>query len=208
MPPKFKFTKDEIIESAFTIVRCKGWNALSTRSLAAELGTSSRPIYSFFNSAKELEEEIVKKAVDLLHAYMTRETTGNPWHDHGIGYVLFAMEERFLFRSITDEAHITLFKEYGDAIWDTLTESLSTYPPFQGLTSDQIYQIQMQRWLFAHGLAFSASNPPPETWTSDNIIAVMQSGSQAIYIGLLEQFRSSAETPSTERGRHAKKRSE
>ena len=90
MPPKFKFTKYQIIESALNIVRKGGWEALTTRSLAVELGSSARPIYSFFSSMAELEEEISKKGVDLLYKYMIQKRTGDPWHDHGIGYVMFA----------------------------------------------------------------------------------------------------------------------
>ena len=117
--------------------------------------------YIFFSSITELEEEIEKKAVDLLYKYMIRKRIGDPWIDHGIGYVMFALKEKHLFRVVNDEKHIAYFKKYGDLIWATLTNSLSNYPAFQGLSEDQIYKIQVTRWLFAHGLAFQASNPSP-----------------------------------------------
>ena len=188
MPPKFKFTKAAIIASGFKIVRQKGWSALTARSLAEELGSSSKPIYSYFSSMEKLEEEIVKQAVDLLHDYMTREKTGEPWIDHGIGYVLFAHEEKHLFKGINDERHIDLFKKYGDFIWQALTDSLSDYSPFRGLSEEQVYLIQVTRWLFAHGLAFQVSNPPSDIWNEDKIITMMQTGSQAIYDGLIKKF--------------------
>lgn len=191
MPPKFKFSKQEIIDSAFKIVRRKGWRALSTRSLAGELGSSARPIYSFFNSMTDLEEEVVKQAVDLLYKYMIRNRTGDPWIDHGIGYVMFASQEKYLFRAINDENHIAFFKKYGDMIWATLTGSLSDYPAFEGLSEEIIHKIQAIRWLFAHGLAFQACNPPPDTWNTKMIIAVMQEGSLAILDGLKSQMPSS-----------------
>lgn len=194
MPPKFKFTREQIVDAAFHRVRRNGWPALTTRTLADELGASARPIYSFFNSMEEVEAEVVKRAVHLLHETMIRPRTGDPWHDHGIGYVMFAMAERQLFRSINDEKHIALYKKYGDVIWASLTESLADYPPFRGLTAEQIYTIQLQRWLFAHGLAFSASNPPPGTWTEDLIMTTMRSGSRAIYTGLMQQFQHPAQT--------------
>ena len=157
MPPKFKFTKDQILESSFKLVRRNGWTALSTRSLAAAMGSSARPIYSFFASITELEEEIVRKTVDLLYKNMVRKRTGDLWIDHGIGYVLFAFKEKSLFRAINDENHIKLFKKHGDLIWRTLTDSLANYPAFQGLSEAQIYKIQLTRWLFAHDLANSGS---------------------------------------------------
>ena len=127
MPPKFKFSREEIIEAALTIVRQGGWPALTTRSLAGALDASARPIYSFFGSMAEVEEEVVKKTVDLLYRRMLRKETGDPWYDHGIGYVLFAKEEKALFRAVNDERHIALFKRYGDRIWETLTAALSDY---------------------------------------------------------------------------------
>ena len=187
MPPKFKFTKEEMIATAFKLVRAKGWPALSTRSLADALGTSARPIYSHFKSMDQLEAEVAQKGVDLLYEYMIRERTGDPWHDHGIGYVKFAQEESCLFRGLNDEKHITYFKAYGEIIWNTLTESLSDYPPFRGLSGEQIHHIQLTRWLMAHGLAFQVANHPPEVWNG-KITPTMQQGSIAILEGLKRQF--------------------
>ena len=191
MPPKFKFTKEQIIEAAFNIARRKGLKSLTTRSLAEELGASVRPIYSFFKSMEELEEELVKKAVELLYEWMVRERTGDPWIDHGIGYVMFAQEEKHLFRGINNEKNIKYFKKYGDLIWNTLTNSLSDYPGFQGLSAEQIYKIQATRWLFAHGLAFQVSNPPPGTWDTKTIFTVMQEGSLTILDGVKNRIDSS-----------------
>lgn len=188
MPPKFKFTRDQIVEAAMHIVCKGGWEALTTRSLAEALGSSSRPLYSFFKSVAELEEAVCRKGVDWLYEFMIRERTGDPWHDHGIGYVMFAQAEKCLFRALNDEKHIKYYKEYGEIIWNTLTDSLSAYPPFQGLSDGQIYQIQLYRWLLAHGLAFQVSNPPPGVWDDEKIVFTMQQGSTAILEGLKQQF--------------------
>lgn len=37
MPPKVKFTKDEIIQAALNVARAKGASSVSTRDIAAEL---------------------------------------------------------------------------------------------------------------------------------------------------------------------------
>jgi len=207
MPPKFKFTREEIVYAAFEIVRQKGWSGLTTRSLADELGSSARPIYSFFASMAELEEEIVKKSVDVLYKYMVRKTTGDPWIDHGIGYVMFAWQEKHLFRAINDEKHILFFKKYGDAIWVTLTGSLSDYPAFQGLSEEEVSKIQLTRWLFAHGLAFQACNPPPKTWNTQKLNAVMQEGSLAILEGVKVRIQSSGPPQTRKGGDDERKRS-
>ena len=195
MPPKFKFTRSEIIETAFTLVRENGWEALSTRAVASRLGASARPIYSFFASMAELDRELVKKGVDLLYDYMTREFTGDPWHDHGIGYVRFAMTESHLFYGMTGGRRVDWFKKYGDSIWERLTESLKEYPPFQGFSRDEIYQVQLTRWLFAHGLAFQACNPPEGVWNKALFDSMMQQGSEAILAGWKVRFASDSRLP-------------
>ena len=135
----------------------------------------------------ELEEELVKKSVELLYDYMIRERTGDPWYDHGIGYVMFASKEKPLFRGINDEKHIVWFRKYGELIWETLTASLSKYQPFMGLSEEQIYTIQFMRWLLTHGLAFQACNQPPGVFDENAISELVQKGSKALYDGLQKQ---------------------
>ncbi len=90
MPPQFKFTKAQIAAAAFRIVCKGGWQALTTRSLAEQLGSSARPIYSFYSAMGELEKDVAQMGVELLYNYMIRKRTGDPWQDHGLGYVMFA----------------------------------------------------------------------------------------------------------------------
>ncbi len=190
MPPKFKFTKNEIITAAFNLARKDGWHRLTTRTLGEALGASAKPIYSFFKSMDELEENLVKMSVDLLYENMTRERTGDLWVDHGLGYVFFAQEERNLFRGCNNEKNIKHFKSYGELMWDKCSTALTGYKPFEGLTEEQIYRLQVTRWLMTHGLAFQVSNPPPDVWDNERIVWVVQNGSLAILDGLKKHFAS------------------
>jgi AcrR family transcriptional regulator len=188
MPPKFKFTKEKIVETAFNLVRNNGWNRLTTRTLGEALGSSAKPIYSFFKSMDDLEEELVKISVDLLYENMSQKRTGDLWIDHGIGYVLFAQEESDLFRGCNNEKNIKHFKFYGELMWDKCSKALKDYKPFQGMTEEQIYRLQVTRWLMTHGLAFQVSNPPPDVWNYERIFWVVQNGSLALLDGLRKRF--------------------
>ena len=48
MPPKAKFTRDEVIQAGLNIVREHGMGALSARALGAKLGSSARPVFTVF----------------------------------------------------------------------------------------------------------------------------------------------------------------
>ena len=55
MPPKVKFTKDEIIQAALNVARVKGASSVSTRDIAAELQVSTRPIFTYFDTMDIIE---------------------------------------------------------------------------------------------------------------------------------------------------------
>lgn len=48
MPPKPKFTKEEMVGKALRIVEEKGASALTARELGKALGSSTRPIFTIF----------------------------------------------------------------------------------------------------------------------------------------------------------------
>jgi AcrR family transcriptional regulator len=169
MPPKTKFSSEDIIETAFSVVRKQGVNALSTRSIAKGLNSSTMPVYSYLKSKKNLEEEVVKKAFELLFNYQTTPRTGDIFLDMGVGYVLFAKEEKYLFRCINDEKHINLQKKYHDNNFELLIGKLSDYPVVEGASKDQIRMFFLQGWTYSHGLANLVNNSFYEDITEKEI---------------------------------------
>ena len=189
MPPKTKFKKEDIIEAAFNVVRKSGWEGLSARSIAKELNSSTGPIYSYLDSMKNLEDEVVKKAMELFMEYIinTRKT-GDKWIDHGIGYALFAKKEKHLFRGINDEKHMMFQKKYSSKMWAALDEELSDYPIFKGLSGETRQKIRHMRWIFIHGLSTLINNAFDFDLakTEEDIINLVSNGSLVIFQGLKE----------------------
>lgn len=66
MPPKPKFTSDEIILAALAIVSDRGVNSLTARELAGKMGCSTRPIFTVFSDMDELKHEVRKLAAEQL----------------------------------------------------------------------------------------------------------------------------------------------
>ena len=48
MPPKPKFTREEVVDKAIELIKDKGIEALTARELGAKLGSSARPIFTVF----------------------------------------------------------------------------------------------------------------------------------------------------------------
>ena len=158
MPPKVKFEKASIVNAAFEIVRKNGWQGLSARSIAEELKSSTRPIYSHLKSMNNLEEAVVKKAMELLEEYIRTPRTGDRWLDQGYGYVLFARREKYLFKAIFDEKHNHFYKRFSAEIFTKLGEDLSDDPDFKVLSEEHQTNMRKVRWVYVHGLASLLAN--------------------------------------------------
>jgi AcrR family transcriptional regulator len=158
MPPRQKFTPQDVIDAAFQIVRRNGWQGLSARAIAKELSSSTRPVYDYFQSMKNIEKEVVKKALAYFVEYIGRRRTGDRWLDQALGYIMFAGTEKHLFRCINDEAHIGYQKEFARLHWQALAEQLMADERFKDLPPEAIHRIRVVRWFLVHGISYLACN--------------------------------------------------
>jgi AcrR family transcriptional regulator len=71
-PPKL--TRGQVVEAALELVLAEGYDAVSTRRLAAELGVSSFAVHSHMVSKDELLDEVVVQLIDSrdLHVRTAR----------------------------------------------------------------------------------------------------------------------------------------
>ena len=65
MPPKAKFNRNEIIDTALCITREQGIEAVTARELGKRLGSSARPIFTVFESMDEVKELVILKSKEL-----------------------------------------------------------------------------------------------------------------------------------------------
>jgi len=173
MPAKSKFSAQDIIDAAFHIIRTQGQDKCSARAIAQELHSSTMPIYSCIKSMKELEEAIVKKAIDLLLHYEMQERTGIVALDMGVGYILFAKKERHLFRMLffsdTGDANTELSERLREYAFDTLLGKLAGFALMDGLSDEQKIDVFNKMWIFNHGLAVMLNNSVIEDMSEEEI---------------------------------------
>ncbi len=185
---KARFTREEIVETAFRKVQENGWNGLSVPAVAKAINSSTMPIYSHFKNIRELEDEIYLKALDYLLTYMTTEKTGDRWLDQAIGYTQFAVNEGPLFRCLFDgrnpELQFTHIKEWTKLLADQLTD----YPLFAGLSDEQIHTIRHARFMLIHGYASGLNNGWHPQKNEADIERFLRTTTKALYDGLIAQF--------------------
>lgn len=73
MPPKCKFTREEIIESALDITRAYGISAVTARAVGTKLNSSSKVIFSLFQNMEELQGEVIKSANALYQSFLKED---------------------------------------------------------------------------------------------------------------------------------------
>lgn len=99
MPPKYKFTREEMIDAAVRVTRIKGIDAVTARDIADELGVSTQPIFTCFHTMEEAKREIRCAAERIYRGYAERGLgMPIPFYGFGMQYIRFAREEPELYK--------------------------------------------------------------------------------------------------------------
>ena len=99
MPPKAKFTRQEIVDAAVEIARRAPLEAVTAQELASVLGTSTRPVFTYFRTLEEVRAAVVEEAGKIFGRYVERGLSMNPpFKGYGMETIRFAREEPNLFR--------------------------------------------------------------------------------------------------------------
>lgn len=153
MPPKFKFTKDEITNAALNVTRNNGISGLTARALATELGCSVKPIFGLFKNMEEVQQEVLIAANLLYQNYLQEDMTKGkypPYKASGMAYIRFAKEERELFRLLfmrdRSNEKIEENKEEIKPLMQLIQQNL-------GISEDDAYLFHLEMWLYVHGIA-------------------------------------------------------
>lgn len=101
MPPKVKFSKEQIVFAALDIVREQGITALTARAVADKLNCSVAPVFSVFENMDELREEVIRQAKIVYDGYIEEGLKQvMPFKGVGLKYIEFAKREPNLFREL------------------------------------------------------------------------------------------------------------
>ena len=150
MPPKPKYTKEEVVKVALDMVREQGVDSLTARDLGAKLGTSSRPIFTAFENMEDLKNAVTDAGVEMFKEYSKNFTDYTPaFKQMGMQIISFATIEpklfEFLFMHKNPEA-VQGLKTVEDTCVDVISKDY-------GLGIEQARMLFEQVWIFTFGLA-------------------------------------------------------
>ena len=155
MPPKAKFTKEQIIKAALGVVSEKGAQALTAKELGAALGTSTTPIFTVFNSMQEVQDTVMLAAMEQFEEYAHKAAHLEPvFKQVGMQMILFAKEEpklyQLIFMSSISEAQT--FDDIYAHLGSVADECLDVLQKDYDLSKDNAKTLFEHVWIHTFGI--------------------------------------------------------
>ena len=155
MPPRYKFSKEEIVSAAFQLARENGLESVTARAVAAKLNASSKVIFGSFENMEELQKEVIKKAEKFSWDYMLSSMDEGKYPAYkatGMAYIEFSQKEKNLFE--------LLYMRKRSRNQETDEENRRNCQPVvkliqenTGLDEENAYLLHLDMWIFVHGIA-------------------------------------------------------
>ena len=156
MPPKAKFTKEEIIDAGLAILRKQGVSAITAREIGNYLNSSSRPIFTVFENMGEVLDGIESKARKIYAEYVN-EGLQKEIAFKGVGqaYIEFAAKEPKLFqllfmKELPEDIGLNKILPEIDDSYSAILQSITNNYPVSG---DDAIMLYRHLWIYSHGIA-------------------------------------------------------
>lgn len=188
MPPKSKFTKEEIITAALNITRAYGCAALTARALASKLGSSARPVFTVFQSMEDVQREVTSAARKLYDEYVQRGLSESPaFKGVGTQYILFSIREPKLFQLLfmSEQPNIPDLSNVLPVIDENYDKILLSIEEGYKLDKESSQKLYHHLWIYTHGIATLCATKMCR-FTGDEISSLLSEVCSGILIKLRE----------------------
>lgn len=156
MPPKAKFTREQVTKAALEIVRAENFDRLTARALGKKLGSSACPVFTVFANMEEVQQAVLQAVRDIYKAYIDKGLSQTPaFKGVGTQYILFAMQEPKLFQILfmterVEEPDMDHVLPLIDENYDRILASVTTEYKIDETNAEKLYR---HLWVYTHGIA-------------------------------------------------------
>lgn len=161
MPPKAKYTREEIIEIAFQMTRENGIESVVARELGKKLGTSSSPIFTAFKNMEELQLAVRDRAMQEFEGFIKDALNYTPAFKYvGLKMVQFSMQEPKLFQLLYMKEHEES-QRFADLVYelgDTVEVCIDVMQRDYALTRAEAELVFKQVWMHTFSICVLAAN--------------------------------------------------
>ena len=156
MPPKAKFTREDIVNAGLAILRKSDISCVTAREIGKYLKSSARPIFTLYARMNEVIQDIETEAKRIYSSYV-QDGLKKDLAFKGVGqaYITFAIKEPKLFQLLfmkKQEKTIGVNKilpEIEDN-YEAIVNSISDNYPVSKETAIDLYR---HLWIYSHGIA-------------------------------------------------------
>ena len=153
MTAKIKITRNDILEASFSLLRREGLQAVNARNIANALSCSTQPIFSNFDSMKELHIALINKANSLFEEFLKNEYNRDqypPYKAYGMAYIRFAKEEKALFKLL----YMRNRSDDLQAVELAINTQMETVVMENTNLDHEVAKLfHLEMWAFVHGIA-------------------------------------------------------
>lgn len=154
MPPIKRFQKEDIINTAYEIVKKEGLKSVNARRIAKELGGSVQLIYHNFKTMNELNKAVYDKIFSKYQeVIVNEEDKEHPYLAKGIAYIKFAKEYPEFFKIIFMQENKMSIDEFLEFDSITTENVLNTINKKFDIPKEYLKGFHIKVWIFTHGLA-------------------------------------------------------
>ena len=155
MPPKPKYTREEITAAALEVVSQKGIAALTAKELGHALNTSTTPIFTVFDSMQDVQNEVKAAAMARFESYAHKTGADMPiFKQIGMKMILFAKEEPWLYQLVFMSANsdVRSFDDIYTRLGTVADECLDTIRRDYGLSDADARTLFEHTWIHTFGI--------------------------------------------------------
>lgn len=155
MPPKAKFSREQITKAALSVVSEKGAQALTAKELGVALGTSTTPIFTVFNSMQEVQDAVMLAAMERFEEYAHKAAHLGPvFKQVGMQMILFAKEEPKLYQLIcmSSISEAQTFDDIYAHLGSVADECLDVLQKDYDLSKDNAKTLFEHVWIHTFGI--------------------------------------------------------
>ncbi len=156
MPPKAKFTKEQITKAALEIVRAESFESLTARALGKKLGSSACPIFTVFENMEEVQQAVLEAIRDVYKGYIEKGLSERlAFKGVGTQYILFAINEPKLFQILfmSEQAELPDIDNVLPMIDESYDKILASITTGYGIEVNEAKKLYRHLWIYTHGIA-------------------------------------------------------
>lgn len=146
--------KKIITNTALLMVKKDGWDSINARSLAKELGVSTKPLYRIYNNMDEIKKDLYDAIYKIYDEFITKRVDNkNALVTLCVAYIEFAKENKNLFNCLFLSNNLN-WKSIDDVLNEKWNQStIINLVNKHGYSFESAKTLFMHVWTYANGLA-------------------------------------------------------